>query len=93
MRVDYKPSEGRIQYPNGSIIQALAGGANQIRGKTPSVYIGDEFAFQEEQDRSRIQRLLRWSRRERKLILMSTPNGSTNTFSTLWHGYPMNMGA
>ena len=91
MHVDYKASEGRIQYPNGSIIQALAGGANQVRGKTPSLYVGDEFAFQEEQEKT-------WTtvaplkQKNAKFIIISTPNGSTNTFSVLYHGYPMHVG-
>lgn len=88
MRVDYKPSEGRIQYPNGSIIQALAGGANQIRGKTVSLYVGDEFAFQEEQDRvyTAVAPLIQ---KGAKAVFISTPNGANNQFSTLWHGRPV----
>jgi len=85
MRLNYKASEGRIQYPNGSIIQALAGGANQIRGKTPSVYVGDEFAFMEEQDKvwTAVAPLVQ---KGSKAILISTPNGAGNEFATLWHG-------
>ena len=88
MQVDYKASEGRIQYPNGSLIQALAGGANQIRGKTVSVYVGDEFAFQEEQDRV-LTAVLPLVQKGAKAIFISTPNGAGNTFATIWHGRPV----
>src|SRR5439155_782175 len=40
--------EGLISYPNGSFIQAVAGGADQIRGLVGSVIVEDEFAKQEE---------------------------------------------
>jgi phage FluMu gp28-like protein len=85
MRVDYKASEGRIQYPNGSIIQALAGGADKIRGKTVSVLIEDEFGFQEDQDGvyTAVAPLIQ---KGSKVIFISTPNGTSNTFATLYHG-------
>lgn len=83
-----KFTEGMIQYPNGSIIQALSGGANQIRSKTPSLYIGDEFAFQEDQDKiwTSVAPLIQKGARA---ILISTPNGSGNQFATLYHGHPV----
>jgi phage FluMu gp28-like protein len=83
-----KFTEGMIQYPNGSIIQALSGGANQIRSKTPSLYIGDEFAFQEDQDKiwTSVAPLIQKGARA---ILISTPNGSNNQFATLYHGHPV----
>jgi phage FluMu gp28-like protein len=85
MRQEYKASEGRIQYPNGSIIQALAGGADKIRGKTASVLIQDEFAFQEDQDGvyTAVAPLIQ---KGSKVIFVSTPNGTSNTFATLYHG-------
>jgi phage FluMu gp28-like protein len=88
MRQKAKFTEGCIQYPNGSIIQALSGGANQIRSKTPSLYIGDEFAFQEDQDKiwTSVAPLV-W--KTARAILISTPNGSNNQFATLFHGYPV----
>lgn len=88
MRQKPKFTEGCIQYPNGSIIQALSGGANQIRSKTPSLYIGDEFAFQEDQDKiwTSVAPLIQKGARA---ILISTPNGSNNQFATLYHGHPV----
>lgn len=86
LRVPHKPSEGRIQYANGSIIQALAGGADKIRSKVASVIVEDEFAFQDDQEGvyTAVNPLVQ---KGAKLIIMSTPNGSDNTFSTLYHGY------
>ena len=88
MRQPVKCTEGRMQYPNGSIIQALAGGANQIRSKTYSLYVGDEFAFQEEQTKvwTAVAPLIQ---KRAKAIICSTPNGSDNEFATLFHGRPM----
>jgi Terminase large subunit, T4likevirus-type, N-terminal len=88
MRLPYKPSEGRIQYPNGSMIQALSGGPDQIRGKTGSLMVLDEFAFQEDQEGvwTAIAPLIQ---KQAKLIIISTPNGTSNTFATLWHGRPV----
>jgi len=88
LRQKAKYTEGAIQYPNGSIIQALSGGANQIRSKTPSLYIGDEFAFQEDQDKiwTSVAPLIQKGARA---ILISTPNGSNNQFATLYHGHPV----
>lgn len=85
MRQECKFSEGRIQYPNGSIIQALAGGADKIRGKTASVVIQDEFAFAEDQEGvyAAVAPLIQKGAR---VIFVSTPNGTANQFSTLWHG-------
>lgn len=89
MTKDAKFTEGAVQYPNGSIIQALAGGAGKIRGKTPSLYVGDEFAHMDDQDKvwTAVGPLLQ---KGSKIILCSTPNGSDNTFCTLWHGYALN---
>ena len=85
LRLDVKPSEGRIQYPNGSLIQALSGGADKIRGKVASVIIEDEFAFQEDQEGvyAAVAPLVQNGARA---IFVSTPNGTDNQFATLWHG-------
>lgn len=86
MQVEYKAAEGRIQYPNGSIIQALSGGADKIRGKTASVVIQDEFAFAEDQDGvyAAVAPLIQ---KGAKAIFVSTPNGTSNQFATLYHGH------
>ena len=85
MRVDYKPAEGRIQYPNGSIIQALSGGADKIRSKTASVIVEDEFAFQEDQAGvyTAVAPLIQ---KGAKAIFVSSPNGTANQFATIYHG-------
>lgn len=88
MKVTHKVSEGRIQYPNGSMIQALAGGADKVRGLVPSVYVGDEYAHMEEQD-GVYTALAPLLQKQSKAILISTPNGSTNTFATIYHGHPV----
>jgi len=85
MQLKCKVSEGRIQYSNGSMIQALAGGADKIRGKTASLFVGDEMAFQDDQD-GVVTALLPLIQKGSKAILVSTPNGSSNAFATLYHG-------
>ena len=87
MRVAYKPSEGRIQYPNGSLIQALAGGGDKIRGKVVSVLVEDEFAHQEDQEGVHTA-VLPLIQKGAKVIFVSSPN-QANLFCTLYHGYPM----
>jgi hypothetical protein len=88
MRLPAKFSEGRVQYPNGSIIQALSGGAGNIRSKTPSLIIEDEFAHQEDQAGvyTAVAPLIQ---KGAKAIFVSSPNGSGNYFATLYHGYPV----
>lgn len=88
MRCVINPLEGRMVYPNGSFIQALPGGADQIRGYTPSIYVGDEFARMEDQKEvwTAVAPLMQ---KGAKAILVSTPNGSNNMFATLWHGRPI----
>lgn len=85
MRQEYKPAEGRIQYPNGSIIQALSGGADKIRSKTASVVVEDEFAFQEDQAGvyTAVAPLIQ---KGAKAIFVSSPNGTSNQFATIYHG-------
>jgi hypothetical protein len=85
MRIAYKPSEGRIQYPNGSIIQSLSGGADQVRSATGSIFVEDEFAHQEDQDGvyTAVAPLIQ---KGAKGIFISSPNGTGNMFATLYHG-------
>jgi len=88
LRQRIKCSEGRIQYPNGSIIQALAGGADKIRGKTASRIYEDEFAMQDDQDGvyTAVAPLIQ---KGAAAFFVSTPNGSENLFATLYHGRPV----
>lgn len=88
MRIPISPLEGRLVYPNGSFIQALPGGAGQIRGNTPSVYVADEFAHQDEQTGvfTAVAPLIQKGARA---FFISTPNGSSNMFSDLYHGRSM----
>jgi len=88
MKIPYKPSEGRIQYPNGSIIQGLAGGADKIRSKVASLIVEDEFAYQEDQDGvyTAVAPLIQ---KGAKAIFVSSPNGAGNMFATLFHGHPV----
>lgn len=88
MQAKYKPAEGRMQYENGSIIQALSGGSGAIRGKTVSLYVGDEFAHMEDQEGiyTAVSPLIQ---KGSKALFISTPNGSSNTFATLYHGRPL----
>lgn len=88
MKVAITPNDGRIQYPNGSVIQALAGGADQIRGKVASVIVEDEFAFAEDQDGvfTAVAPLIQ---KGSKAIFVSTPNGTQNMFATIYHGRPV----
>lgn len=88
LRLPIKENEGQIAYPNGSLIEAVPGGADKVRGQVISLYIGDEFAFQEEA----------WGvwttlaplvQKGSKVILVSTPNGAEgNCFYHLYHGTP-----
>jgi phage FluMu gp28-like protein len=64
---------------------ALAGGANQVRGKTASLIVEDEFAFQPEQS-GVYQAVAPLIQKATRFIAVSTPNGRTNTFSDLYHG-------
>ena len=83
--VPFRATEGRLSYSHGSIIQALPGGADQIRSKVPSLLVEDEFAFQLEQSGvwTAVVPLIQ---KKSKVILCSTPNGSQNQFALLWHG-------
>ena len=88
LQLPIKENEGQIAYPNGSLIEAVPGGADKVRGQVISLYIGDEFAFQSEA----------WGvwttlaplvQKGAKVILVSTPNGAQgNAFYSLYHGVP-----
>ena len=88
MRQPVTTIEGRIAWPNGSFVQALAGGANKIRGKTATLYVGDEFAFQEDQD-GVFRAVAPLIQKGAQAVFVSTPNGSTNMFATIYHGRPV----
>ena len=82
-------TEGAIDYPNGSRVMALAAGANQIRGKTASLIVLDEYAFLSEakQTYAAISPLVQ---KGCKVVVISTPNGAEgNSFFHLWAGVPM----
>lgn len=83
-----KISEGRIQYPNGSIIEGLPGGADKVRGLTISILWEDEFAMQDDQNGvyTAVAPLMQKGSR---VWFVSTPNGSANLFATLYHGRPV----
>lgn len=88
-----KSQEGLISYPNGSFIQAVAGGADQIRGKVGSLIVEDEAAKQEEFTGvyQTIAPLI-WSDHRQagsRAIVIGTPNGTSNMFATLYHGRPV----
>ena len=88
MRLKIKENEGSIAYPNGSLIEALPGGANKIRGKVPSLYLGDEMAFQDEA-KGVWTALAPLAQKGSKIVLVSTPNGADgNMFYHLYHGTP-----
>lgn len=87
----FVPTEGAIDYPNGSRVMALAAGANQIRGKTASLIVLDEYAFLSEakQTYAAISPLVQ---KGCKVVVISTPNGAEgNSFFHLWNGIPMVM--
>lgn len=92
LRQDVKPIQGVLQYPNGSFIQALAGGADKIRGKTASLVVLDEFGHMAEQ-KEIYMGVAPLIQKGAKAIIVSTPNGTGNYFSTLWHGRNMSENA
>lgn len=89
LRVRTKEQEGMLAYPDlGSVIEALPGGADKIRGKVPSVAILDEFATHEEAwgEWTALAPLVQ---KAAKVIIISTPNGGEgNCFFHLYHGTP-----
>ena len=89
MRGTWQEKEGLLVCnESASMIQALAGGSNQIRGKTPSLLVEDEFAFQEEAE-GVYQAMAPLLQKQTRFIAISTPNGPSNTFATLVHGRPL----
>ena len=80
-----RQSEGRLNYPNGSLIEAVAGGANQVRGKVASLIVEDEFAHQAE-SRGVYQAVAPLIQKATKFVAVSTPNGMSNVFAQLYHG-------
>lgn len=91
LKVEVRPSEGSLSYANGSLIEALPGGANQVRSKVPSIIIEDEFAFQEEA-RGVYGAVAPLIQKAVKFIAVSTPNGMDNIFAEIYHGYRMERG-
>lgn len=87
LRLPVRTQSGKVEYPNGSYIQGLAGGADQIRGKVASVIIQDEFAFQPEAA-GVYTAVVPLVQKKTKIILVSTPNGGPDTseFARLFHG-------
>ena len=86
MQQPIRDIEGQITYPNGSIIMALPGGANKVRGKTGTVIVLDEMAFLEEA-KGTYTAIAPLIQKGAQLICMSTPNGGAgNFFYHLWHG-------
>ena len=86
MQQAIRDPEGQITYPNGSIIMALPGGANKVRGKTPTVIVLDEMAFLEEA-KATYTAIAPLVQKGAQLICLSTPNGGAgNFFYHLWHG-------
>ncbi len=90
MRLPVKESAGLLAYPNGSAIYGIPGGKDQVRSRVASLVIEDEFAFQEEADgvwgavRPLIQKAM-------KIIVISTPNGPSNAFAEIYHGFKQDM--
>lgn len=84
-----REQEGKLLYPNGSMIEALAGGKDQIRGKTPSLIVLDEAAFLEEA-RATYTSIAPLVQKGAKLVMVSTPNGGKGSFFWhVWHGVPL----
>lgn len=89
LKVTTREGEGKISYENGSLIEAVAGGADQIRGKVASLVILDEFAYIEEA-RGVWTTLAPLVQKGMKLIIVSTPNGAEGSaFYHLYHGTPI----
>ena len=85
MRLPVKESAGILGYPNGSVIQGIPGGKDQVRSRVASLIIEDEFAFQEEAA-GVYQAVAPLIQKATKFIAVSTPNGPTGMFAELYHG-------
>ena len=89
LKQELSSQQGKVVYPNGSMIEGLAGGRDQIRGKTATVVVLDELAFLEDAKATytSINPLIQKGCR---FIGISTPNGSTgNLFYHLFRGIPL----
>ena len=81
--------QGRIVYPNGSLIEGLPGGRDKIRGKTASIIVLDELAFLEDA-KATYTSIAPLLQKGCRFLGISTPNGSTgNLFYHLFHGVPI----
>lgn len=85
MRLKIRESEGKLSYPNGSLIEAVAGGADQVRGKVASVIVEDEYAYQADA-KGVYQAVAPLIQKATKFVCVSTPNGMSNTFAHIYHG-------
>lgn len=86
MRMTVKESQGAIDYPNGSRIEGIPGGADQVRGKVPSIIVEDEYAYQPEAKGVYVA-VAPLIQKATKFIAISTPAGFTgNQFAALYHG-------
>lgn len=93
MQQRVSPTEGRLIYPNGSLIEAIPGGADKIRSKTSSVIVLDEMAILDDA-KSTYTAIAPLVQKGAQLIMISTPAGADgNMFYHLWHGTPMSVGA
>lgn len=86
MRVPVKESAGVLGYPNGSVIQGIPGGKDQVRSRVASLVLQDEFAYQEEAA-GVYQAVAPLIQKSMKFIAVSTPNGPTGIFAELFHGF------
>ncbi len=92
MRQAVTCTEGRIVYPNGSLIEALPGGADKIRSKTASMIVLDEMAFLEDA-KGTYTAIAPLVQKGASLVMISTPAGAEgNMFYHLWHGTPISVG-
>ena len=86
MRMTVKEAQGAIDFPNGSRIEGIPGGADQVRGKVPSVIVEDEFAYQSESKGVYVA-VAPLIQKFTKFIVISTPAGfDGNQFAQLYHG-------
>ena len=79
-------SKGTIGFDNGSKIFAAASSSSSIRGKSVDFMLVDEFAFLPENDANDFMMSVfptQSSRKESRLILISTPHGM-NHFYKIW---------
>jgi len=88
-QINVREGEGRISYEHGSLIEAVAGGADQIRGKVASLIILDEFAYMTE-SRGVWTTVAPLVQKGMKVIIISTPNGAEGSiFYHLYMGIPI----